>query len=31
MIDSIVAFVKTLLEGLDSIWQAFKAVKDWFR
>jgi hypothetical protein len=31
MIDSIVNFVKVLLSGLDSIWQAFKAVKSWFK
>lgn len=31
MIDSIVNFVKILLNGCSAIWEAFKAVKTWFK
>ena len=31
MIDTIVNFVKTLLVGASSIWEAFKAVKKLFK
>lgn len=31
MIDSIVSFVKTVLEACSAIWESFKTVKDWFK